>query len=168
MKRFNNRKRDCEKRKQINCKWHSRSNFYCWTRFAKKSKRKWRIIVNFIINEKESSILFSIKNNEWDKHWKRFHSQRKITKHYFACVLILSSKQKSCRQKNLCLRYKRKLLKQNSNQDRSWSKSSTRNSKKRFVSLSKKQKILFRKKRLKKSFIKISISWILWSNFASF
>jgi hypothetical protein len=34
-------------------------------------------------------------------------------------TLILSSKQESCRQKNLCLRYKRKLFKQDSNQDRS-------------------------------------------------
>jgi hypothetical protein len=83
-------------------------------------------------------------------------------------TLILSSEQKFCRQKNLCLRYKRKLFKKNSNQNRSWSKSSTRNLRKRFVSLSKKQKILFRKKRLKKSLIKISISWTFRSNFASF
>ncbi len=34
--------------------------------------------------------------------------------------------------------------------------------------MSKKQKILFRKKRLKKSLIKISISWIFRSNFALF
>jgi hypothetical protein len=83
-------------------------------------------------------------------------------------TLILSSEQEFCRQKNLCLRYKRKLFKQDSNQDRSWSKNNTKNSRKRFVSLSKKQKILFWKKRLKKSFIKISTSWIFWSNFASF
>jgi hypothetical protein len=52
----------------------------------KNRKKKWRVIVNFVINEEESSIFFKIKNSEWDEHWKRFHLQRKITKHYFAYV----------------------------------------------------------------------------------
>ncbi len=129
-------------------------------------------------NDESSSILSSMKKN---RQFLQNQRQRMIwtlktisfaTKKHEASfrtrTLILSSEQKSCRQKNLCLRYKRKLFKQDSNQNRSWSKNSTRNSRKRFVSLRKKQKILFRKKRLKKSLIKISISWIFRSNFASF
>ncbi len=120
---------------------------------------QWKRIVNSLQNQRQRmrwtsrTISFATKNHEASLRMR---------------TLILSSKQESCRQKNLCLRYKQKLLKQDSNQDRSWSKNSTRNSKKRFVSLSKKQKILFRKKRLKKSLIKISTSWIFRSNFASF
>jgi predicted metal-dependent peptidase len=120
---------------------------------------QWRRIVNSLQNQRQrmkwtlKTISFATKNHE-----ALFRTR----------TLILSSKQESCRQKNLCLRYKQKLFKQKSNQNRSWSKNSTRNSKKRFVSLSKKQKTLFWKKRLKKSLIKISISWILRSNFVSF
>jgi exonuclease VII large subunit len=120
---------------------------------------RWRRIVNLLQNQKQrmrwtlKTISFATK-----KHEALLRTR----------TLILSSEQESCRQKNLCLWYKRKLFKQDSNQDRSWSKSSTKNSRKRFVSLSKKQKILFRKKRLKKSFIKISTSWTFRSNFASF
>jgi hypothetical protein len=34
----------------------------------KSRKKKWRIIVNFVINEEELLIFFKIKNSEWDEY----------------------------------------------------------------------------------------------------
>ncbi len=113
-------------------------------------------------NVESSSILFSMKKNDQSssnlKQRTKWTSKTILfaTKFLKALLrirtLILLSKQESCRQKNLCLQYKRKLFMHDSIQDHSRSKNSIRNSKKPFVSLSKKQKTLFRKKRLKKSF----------------
>jgi hypothetical protein len=36
--------------------------------------------------KKKTSILFKIRDNEWNEHWKRSHSQRENTKHCFARV----------------------------------------------------------------------------------
>jgi hypothetical protein len=129
-------------------------------------------------NDESSSILSSMKKNRQSfSKWKtanemniendfiRNEKTRSIVSHAYVNFIVRT---KILSTEESVLRYKWKLFKQNSNQDRSWSKNSTRNSRKRFVSLSKKQKILFRKKRLKKSLIKISTSWIFRSNFASF
>jgi hypothetical protein len=113
-------------------------------------------------NDELSSTLFSMKKNcQFSLNSKTMNKMNiendlfatKILKvSLFMRILILLSKQRSCRQKNLYLRYKQKLFMYDSIQDYSRFKSNTRNSKKRFVSLSKKQKKLFQKNRLKKSF----------------
>ncbi len=104
---------------------------------------QWRRIVNSLQNQKQRT--------EWTSRTILFAT--KILKALLHMrTLILLSEQESCRQKNLCLQYKQKLFMYDSIQDHSRSESSAKNSRKRFISLSKKQRILFRKKRLKKSF----------------
>ncbi len=116
---------------------------------------QWKRTINFFQSQKQrtkwtsKTILFATKTLK-----TLFHMR----------TLILSSEQESCRQKNLCLRYKEKLLTCDSNSNHSRSKNSTKNSKKRFVSLSTKQRMLFQKNDWKNRFEKYQfheiIDWI--------
>ncbi len=110
---------------------------------------QWRKTINFFQIQKQ--------RKKWTSKTILFAT--KIFKTLFhMCTLILSSEQKSCRQKNLRLRYKQKHFTCDLNSDHSKSQNNAKNSKKHFVSLSTKWKMLFQEKRLKKSFRKISIS----------
>ncbi len=112
-------------------------------------------------NDKSSSILFLMKKNRQffsnsetankmniENDFIRDENFENIASHAYVNLAV---KTRILSTKNLCLQYKRKLFMHDSIQDHSRSKSSTKNSRKRFISLSKKQRILFRKKRLRKS-----------------
>ncbi len=164
--RVNNRKFDYSRWKHINNKSCLRLNLSCWTRFAKKTK--WSIVIKFSSMKKKFSIFFKIRNNEQNEHRNHFNHDQNFKNIVSQIYVSFIVRTKILSTKKLVFAIQRELFMNNSNSNYSRSKNNTRSSRKLFVLLSTKQRILFRKKRFKTSFRRISTSRNYRSNFVSF